>query len=555
MLLGWTLLYGPTLLEHATTSLRSDRLCDDARIVLYYFYHFGDPDLFTNDAIGRYHAEGTGAGFHALYWLAAKLSDPLLFGEILPYPLLLATAVGIGVTAHRFAGKPAVFVSVALCLGAALFLHRMSGGLPRAFAYPFLAWCAAALALGRVRWLMLLTAAGGLFYPVITVIGGLALAIWLLLQPAADRGDAATWSLKQRLAALAITVAASAIAVAPFMLRMRPYGTTIKESMLAQYPEAGPGGRHDGKARPPFAPFMRATEHIARASVTGSAHPVVKPARAWMKQDAPRTSLLLSLLAGLAALGIGRLGLRASDAVRRVGALAAATAIGYTLAAAVSPSLVVPQRYVQFAVPILVIVALPASVRGFLRLRGETARTELVDGGAVLVFGLALLVAFGGRGDPNVGIGVRLSRADAPVYAALRKLPKSAVVAGWPKGIMDNVPLVTLRTAFLTYETHVPYHTKMTELMRERMRALIEAYFARDPAPLRRLRDEFSVSHLLVDLRHFDGDAPGYFVPFAREASGLRRKARGDFEVLRAMERAVVFRSGDRALLELRRLN
>jgi hypothetical protein len=141
------------------------------------------------------------------------------------------------------------------------------------------------------------------------------------------------------------------------------------------------------------------------------------------------------------------------------------------------------------------------------------------------------------------------------VYAALRKLPKSAVVAGWPKGIMDNVPLVTLRTAFLTYETHVPYHTKMTELMRERMRALIEAYFARDPAPLRRLRDEFSVSHLLVDLRHFDGDAPGYFVPFAREASGLRRKARGDFEVLRAMERAVVFRSGDRALLELRRLN
>lgn len=555
MLLGWTVIYGPTLLDHVTTSMQSDRFCDDARIVLYYFYHYGDAELFAGDPIGQYHAEGTGVGFHALYWLVAKLGDPLRFSEILPYPLLFLTAAGLGVTAHRFAGKAAVFVSVALCLGAALFLNRIGGGLPRAFAYPFLAWCAAALALGRVRWLMVLTAAGGLFYPVITVTGGIALAILLLLQPAADRGDAAGWTLKRRIAALAITLLASIVVIAPFMLRMQPYGATIKESMLDRYPEAGPGGRHDSKARPPFPPFMRATEHVARASVTGSARAILPVARAWLKQDRPRSSVLLSLLAGLAALGIGRLGLRENDAVRRVAALAAATAIGYTLAVAVSPSLVVPQRYVQFAIPVLVIVALPASVRGFLRLKGETARTRLVDSGVVLVFGLGLMLAFGGRGDPDAGIGVKLSRRDAPLYSAIRRLPKNAVVAGWPKGVMDNVPLITLRTAFLTYETHVPYHTKMTELMRERMHALTQAYFASSRAPLRRLRDEFAVSHLLVDRRHFEGDPPGYFVPFGREVRAIARKARGDFEVLRAIDRAAVFRSGDRVLLDLRKLD
>jgi hypothetical protein len=44
-------------------------------------------------------------------------------------------------------------------------------------------------------------------------------------------------------------------------------------------------------------------------------------------------------------------------------------------------------------------------------------------------------------------------------------------------------------------------------------------------------------------------------VPFGREAAALAREGRDDFEVLRAIERAAVFRRGDRALLDLRRLN
>ena len=86
----------------------------------------------------------------------------------------------------------------------------------------------------------------------------------------------------------------------------------------------------------------------------------------------------------------------------------------------------------------------------------------------------------------------------------------------------------------MTRETHMPFHRRYAELTRERMRALIAAYFASDPAPLRTLHQRYGVTHLLVDRRHF-AFPPPYFAPFdaeTRVAFAVGR-ARG-FELLRA---------------------
>ncbi|MEE8156492.1 MAG: hypothetical protein V3T53_16170 [Phycisphaerales bacterium] len=51
--------------------------------------------------------------------------------------------------------------------------------------------------------------------------------------------------------------------------------------------------------------------------------------------------------------------------------------------------------------------------------------------------------------------------------------------------------------------------------MRRRMTAIICAYFASGPGPLMKLRDEFGVTHLIVDRRHYQKGANlSFFEPF-----------------------------------------
>jgi hypothetical protein len=87
----------------------------------------------------------------------------------------------------------------------------------------------------------------------------------------------------------------------------------------------------------------------------------------------------------------------------RLAAFAAATLIGYVVANAVTPSLVVPQRYVQFAIPILVPLGIVAGLRGlFPRRLGpdgfETPARRRWIFGFMLAVGTLVLLVFGGDG-------------------------------------------------------------------------------------------------------------------------------------------------------------
>ena len=78
---------------------------------------------------------------------------------------------------------------------------------------------------------------------------------------------------------------------------------------------------------------------------------------------------------------------------------------------------------------------------------------------------------------------------------------------------MDDVPYVCGRSVLLSYETHQAFHGQYLDEMRRRMADLVEAYYARDPEPLIRLRDRHRATHLVLDLRHYERP-PGYFIPY-----------------------------------------
>jgi hypothetical protein len=87
------------------------------------------------------------------------------------------------------------------------------------------------------------------------------------------------------------------------------------------------------------------------------------------------------------------------------------------------------------------------------------------------------------------------------------------------------------------------------------MRGLIDAVFAIDAAPLLRLRDDWGVTHLIIDQRYYGPSPPTYFKPFDAwiEAAVERGRITG-FEIPRQIEAATVFSQGSLAVLDLRKL-
>lgn len=556
MLAFWLPVYLPQLYRSARFSLEPEVMCDDVRIVQFHFFHWMDPELFANDELGKYHTDGTPELYRGLYYLVAKLYDPFAFTKLVPYLLYGIALVGIGVAAKRLGGRAATFVAVTLCLSSPIFLNRMSGVLPRAFAYPILAWMAAALVTGRVRSFAALTILGTGFYPVLTLLGGSSLATWLFALPRRDRGSASDWSLKRRLIWLGGTAALCALLTAPFVLRMAPYGEAITPAMIADYPEAGPGGRQDSQTRPPFASLGVAWKNAAALGLTGGGTPLVPRIGRPVSSDTNLRERMLDVIYVMTALGCLSLWFARHSAMRRLATFAVAIGISYVLANAVAPKLVVPPRYTLYGVPILMILAVSTAPLGFVpRFLAQRLRRPLpVPHWSVLLSGILILALLGGKGRSDMALARYVTPADQPLYSAIAALPKSSLVAGWPIGAIETMPIVTRRTPFLTRQIHVPYHTDITLRMRHRMRRLIAAYFATDLAPLRQLRDEFGVTHLVVEPARLQ--RPGrYFRPFGPiiSAAFAQGQAAG-FVVNRLRESAAVFDGGKYFVLDLTKL-
>jgi hypothetical protein len=280
------------------------------------------------------------------------------------------------------------------------------------------------------------------------------------------------------------------------------------------------------------------------------------------RQELALTALLLASATGFVLFAV-----RATNAgARRVCTLAAASLFGYLVGTLVNPALGPPQRFAQFPIPIVVLVALPVAALGFCPRRWFTAEGKPGTKAGVVTFaaGLLLLGLFGSREPADSGLEVRVYGAQHKAARAIAKLPKRAVVAGWPTNTLDHMPLLTKRAALITYQMYQPYHTKMTHKMRARMRAVLDVYYqpvSPDLDALRTLRDDFRVTHFLLDktlLRK--PPAHAMFAPFRKDVNkrlaawkALPRSERR-LHHRRLIRKATVYQDRDFALIELKKL-
>ncbi len=545
------LMYHDSLLTHMRNLSDPLHQSEDARQQIWPLLRYYEPSLFTEDYIADYYLHCIlPAGYRTFYRIGARFWDPRLQSKVLPYPLLLVLVAALGLAAYRLGGAAAAWSAMALGLSTGVFLERMTGGLPRSFGYPLVACAAVARVYGRPFLLSVVVVMGAAFYPVAGLIAGFALTAFLLLVPRDHRGHAAEWPLRRRLLVVVATALVSGIALLPNVLSFRTCGPMVGPAHDEEFPEVGGGGRYGSRDRAEGHEFLKASWVTLSETIQGAGDPwsTVLTGSAESNREPFLLGVLALILGGAIVLAWRE------AAARRLLILLAVAVVGHSLAKIAAPLLYLPDRYVVYPIPILALILLPASIGALaVSLPWFGQRPWSKPACILLVCGLILVVQ-GGRGPKEEGIRLR-GQQHKEILHELHKLPRDAMIAGWPRGTMDYVPYFAERRVLVTRETHQALHRKYILEMRRRVMATMDAYYATDVKPLVRLRDEFQVTHLLVNREHFGDKLPKYFHPFKSRLRELQTHVKqSELEIFRQINSAAVYDRDEYFLLDLRRL-
>ncbi len=550
LLFAWV--FGPSFLEHLHKGLDPLWFHDDARIQVFPFYRYLEPEAWTNDYVGDYALSLIPIGHRVLMMIAGRFVPAHVVGAYLGYATFFVTLIVVAYTARRLTHRWAGWIAAATMVSSSLLMERVISGLPRAFAFPVMALALLWTIEGRVTRLAVVVVVGAAFYPVVGVASGLVLAVLLLGLPAADRGEAATWSTRKRLAVLTLTVMGSVAMLAPTMIATKQYGPRVKNSEFATYPEAGDQGTHGSEDRPPYPALLEEIQPMTMRTLVGEGNPIWRafrePAREWDKVLVDGTLVLALLGLVLAA--------RRRDDMRRVLAFAVGAALAHVVARVGAPYFYAPSRYLLYALVPALAVLVPAGLDAIAH--GPTGRVARPWLHRLLGTALALipLLALGGQGSTSRGLTFHINDDVAPLYQKIAELPPTTMLAGWPDDPMSNVPYVSRRRALMTGELHLGYHVGYLLEIRRRLELFMDAYFASSTAPIFRLRDELGVTHIFLDPKHLQGDsAPGYMPPigaYVRKVADANRPA--GFVLLKQLEQATVARNERFVVIDIAKL-
>jgi hypothetical protein len=515
---------------HVSASADHFRFAEDARIYIPSFYRDHD-GLCRTDYTLQYIRTGVALGFAAIYESGA---DPELISKRIPYVLDVLLAVFLAMAAYRLGGPRAAVVAVALLFASPKFLSQLSGGIPRSFAFPIYALTMWGTVAGRPIIIAVAALAGALFYPPAAIVAGGALAVLLLVIPRSHRGLAEEWTLARRVTTVAVTAVVCILLTLPIVVRMKTYGARIGPANRSAFPEARIGGRYVGQNAPPYVPFANAAADPARPSVVDRR---TQPARGVYLRA---IATLVTIIAVCGFLFTARESKRA----RRLLTLAALAPCLYVAAVLFDPVLFIPNRYLAH-LHIVLVLAIASGATALASSMKRSWQTVSLFTGALLIVAMADLAA------PAQGLNVDVSRY-RPLMESLASDPTARLIAGWPNGPVDSVPYIVRKPAFVAKETHQAFHTEPVLEMRRRMNALIDAYWAESLPPLLRLRNEFGVTHLIVNRSHYRDEAPTYFEPFRERI--LDRRAHCRAPLTMRVNDAVTFREGDLFVIDLQRL-
>lgn len=524
--------------DHVLRSLDPMWFNDDARQQVWPFLGFHDPQLFQGDVVADYYLRCLPTGYQAIYRLTAPLVDPRVTSKVVPYLTYAVLLAGVWLACRGIGGRAAAWLGVFTVLASGVFLERMSGGLPRSFAAALVAVAAAAVVNRKPGWLAATAVAGAAFYPSAGVVLGVTLAGYAMVWPGlrSPSDGRRRWVL-----AAGLTVATAIGCLAAIALPARgsaAYGGRIGVEDFDRYPEAGFNGRF--KSQIPTEKrqsYLRVGSWCVASLVRDVGSPQV--------MEKPATLLVLFV-----AMGGGILILTTRPSSCGLVILVVASAATYYAADWLFPALFWPSRYVEHVVPVILVIVGSTSLVEVLKAISGGRVAETTRGALVVVPVMFVLFVLAAAPAKRPGLNVS-SHNRAALFEFMNSLPVDAVIAGWPVGWLQSVRYCSGRQVLVDYENHLAFHRRFIEMMRPRARLSIEATLSTEDAALRRLHEEYGVTHFVHSPRIAE-QRPYYFEPFNDLIAELR-EARADrpYAAERLAQRATVFRERRLVVIDL----
>lgn len=521
-----------SLWEHIQNSANPYIFTDDVRQQIWPLFKWQDPALFADDYIASYYLDAyMPRGYVIFFGAVSWVADLEVISKILPYLDYLIVLLAVAVASWKIGKGAACWGSVVLYLGTGVILMDMMGGLPRSFGYPIVSISVLGLVLGRPWLLVLATLVGGAFYYVGSVVSGLALAIYLLLFPKRWRGLDDRWTLKRRVLVVALTGVSAIILVSPGLFAGAQYGSLIGPERYEEFPEADLGGRY--------------SHHHGSGTLPGIVHETLSAVSETLGSGKFFAVIVILICA------LGLFLRRSSPPTLRLLIAPVVCLIGFQLATWWDPYFFVPGRYTHYVGPIFVIVLLPASLLTILnKLPTLGKRPDVVK--AMSILACVAIVFFTPGLGPSTGLSVRIPKEDVAIYSFIEELPDDAFIAGLPTGIIENVPYLSRKRILYSHETHMVFHEQYILTMRQRLSDLLKALQAPNLAPLILLRDEYHVTHLVIERDRYAGFR--YFKPFDSLAESLAAQAHLKPGFMEEARPAIVFQQDPVLVLDLARL-
>jgi hypothetical protein len=522
--------FGAALKRRLTDALDLYSFNGDALQHIAPLWFLWEPARASNDFVATYYLQAIlPALFKAIYAALTLAYTPIVASKIVFVVLSLLFIIAVSLTSLRLAGPVASYLSFMLASGGVIKNLYFIGGIQRGFGICISSFFIYFLASGNSIALAVLSVLAASLYPAACVLGILCLGLLLVL-PAAFRGGAANWRPRKRLLLFVTTSAVCCLVLFPQLRAGAQYGERLSIRNEDEFPEWGPNGRYtQGDRGVPVSFFSRTSRVVASGLF---AEKFQEPEREELSMDSTpnpvttshnhsssrRAYTAVAICIALALIALRNDSWRFSPACCRVFIAGFATAIAFTCATLLFPLLYIPSRYIAVGVIPLVPILFPCVLCCAMRTKGSSQR-RIVHSLLAGVVGLCALFFLGWS---EISFRKLSSAAGyRPLFSFVRSLPDTTVIATWPRGIGNLLPLFTARTLVLFEEGHQVFHRSFTEEARKRISILTQLYSSRDASPVAILKRDYGVSHILLDRRNID-KAPSYFEPYSIAISAAR---------------------------------
>lgn len=394
----------------------------------------------------------------------------------------------VGFAGWKLGGAITCFAVLALFFYSKIFFDfALNGITPRTLAYPFMVMAILFIIKKRIYAMAVLVVTSALIYPQSTFILGAAMGIWLLLIPKENVIAANNWVFYKKILLLATTALLTFGIVLQQIIASSAYGRRMTEADVPGYPEIGDYGIYGPVDALPYHFLFRDIFILQLGIFTTNCSAYVFAITSFIIFYAIGNNIDIIY--------------KRNPKYTAVFVIMAAGFITHTLAYIFTPYFYIPIRYLYYTFPVFIIFITPIALE---KLFGKYFKNYKI---LPAFLAASLIGIFSISGAKSIASGLdRFEEYNVGVHKFINTLPMDIVIAGWPNGVVNTIPLFVQRTALITIKTHDVFFKNELEEMRKRVYAIIDVYFSISTEPLLRLKNEFKVTHFIVDKRYFSGE-------------------------------------------------